>query len=155
MNKRPAPRPPGRDPEQRQPQEMNATDAAPPVRTVEPLASMHPAPHPAPFDAPQDAPAAVPATRADLVGMLDDLRQRGGVDVADEAAILREYDALAGELRQEKARLAAGFQERLARDGEDDASAWLAGAAEALGRRQGERMRRLLQTIPALAPSQS
>lgn len=94
-------------------------------------------------------PAAGPTSRAELAGMLDELRGRGGLAVADEAAILREYDGLAMELRAEKARLATEFRERSERDGLDEANVWLAEAAEALGRRQGERMRRLVQTIPA------
>lgn len=100
-------------------------------------------------------PATVPTSREELTGMLDALRERSGLDVADEAAILREYDGLAVELRAEKARLATEFRERSARDGLDEANAWLAEAAEALGRRQGEQMRQLVQTIPAFMQAQA
>ena len=79
------------------------------------------------------------------------LRQQGGLDVADEAAILREYDGLVLELRAEKATLETEFRERMARDGQEKTNTWLAEAAEALGRRQGEQMRRLVQTIPGLS----
>ncbi|MDH5834471.1 hypothetical protein [Luteimonas kalidii] len=102
-----------------------------------------------------DGPPPVATSRSELVELLDDLRQQGGLDVADEAAILRKYDALVIELRAEKAKLEAEFRERLARDGQDDTNAWLADAAEALGRRQGEQMRQLVQTIPGLSPGTS
>jgi hypothetical protein len=91
------------------------------------------------------------SSRADLVDLLQELRSHGALDVGDEAALLRQYDGLLAELRSEKSRLEVEFRERLARDGEDDTNAWLASAAEALGRRQGETLRQLLRTIPALS----
>lgn len=92
----------------------------------------------------------LPASRQEFVDSLDALRADGRLDVADEAAVLREYDTLLGELKVEKARLEAEFRERTDREGPDASHAWLAEAAEALGRRHGERMRRIFQTIPAL-----
>lgn len=97
-----------------------------------------------------DAPR-LPASRREFVDSLDALRAEGSLDVADEAAILREYDVLLGELKVEKTRLEAEFRERTDREGVDASHAWLAEAAEALGRRHGERMRQIFQTIPALA----
>jgi len=97
-----------------------------------------------------DAPVAT--SRDELMDLLGGLRRQGGLDVADEAAILRRYDGLVLELRAEKAKLEAEFRDRLARDGEVETRAWLAEAAEALGRRQGEQMRQLVQTIPGLSP---
>ncbi|MGY1408399.1 hypothetical protein ACW5EG_02265 [Luteimonas sp. A611] len=94
----------------------------------------------------------LPASRRELVDSLEELRTQGSLDVADEAAILREYDALLEELKVEKARLEAEFRERTGR-GQDASCEWLAEAAATLGRRQGERMRRLFQTIPALTQS--
>jgi len=102
-----------------------------------------------------DGQPPVATSRSELVELLDNLRQQGGLDVADEAAILRKYDGLVIELRAEKAKLEAEFRQRLARDGQDDTNAWLAEAAEALGRRQGEQMRQLVQTIPGLSPGTS
>lgn len=89
--------------------------------------------------------------RDEFVEMLADMRQQGSLTVADEAAILRQYDGFVVELRQEKSRLEAEFRERIARDGEEDAGQWLQVAATALGQKQGEQMRRLMQTVPALA----
>lgn len=97
-----------------------------------------------------DGPVAT--SREELMELLGGLRRQGGLDVADEAAILRRYDGLVLELRAEKAKLEVEFRDRLARDGEVDTHAWLAEAAEALGRRQGEQMRQLVQTIPGLSP---
>lgn len=97
--------------------------------------------------------APVATSREELVDLLGDLRQQGSLGVADEAAILRRYDGLLVELRAEKAKLEAEFRERLERDGQDKTNAWLAEAAEGLGRRQGEQMRQLVQTIPGLASS--
>ncbi len=96
-------------------------------------------------------PAPVATSREELVDLLGDLRQQGSLDVADEAALLRKYDGLLVELRAEKARLETEFRERMSRDGPEETNAWLAGAAEALGRRQGEQMRQLMTTIPALS----
>lgn len=92
----------------------------------------------------------LPASRQEFVDSLDALRAEGSLDVADEAAILREYDTLLGELKVEKTRLEAEFRERSGRQGVDAGNAWLSEAAEALGRRHGERMRQIFQTIPAL-----
>lgn len=104
---------------------------------------------------PRSVPGIVPTSREELSGMLDELRERTGLGVADEAAILREYDGLAVELRAEKMRLATEFRERSERDGPDDANVWLTEAAAALGRRQGEQMRQLVQTIPAFTQAQA
>ena len=108
-------------------------------------------PDTAPSGAAADAAGPVPTSREELVDLLGSLRQQGGLDVADEAAILREYDGLVLELRAEKATLETEFRERLARDGQEKTNAWLAEAAEALGKRQGEQMRQLVQTIPGLS----
>lgn len=101
-----------------------------------------------------DAPR-LPASRQEFVDSLDALRADGSLDVADEAAILREYDTLLGELKLEKTRLEAEFRERTDREGMDASQTWLSEAAEALGRRHGERMRQIFQTIPALSPPTS
>jgi len=98
---------------------------------------------------------AVPASRERFLDLLAGLRAQGGLALTDEAAILREYDLLLAELDRDKARLEVEFRERTARDGDEAGKLWLAAAAEALGRRQGERMRHLLQTIPALSQSPS
>ena len=60
-------------------------------------------------------------------------------------------DTLLADLKVEKTRLEAEFRERTDREGQDAARSWLAEAAEALGRREGTRMRQLFQTIPALS----
>lgn len=87
--------------------------------------------------------------RGEFVAFLGDLREQGGLGVADEAAVLREYDGLLAQLRAERGELEREYRTRLTRDGQDETDAWLKTAAEALGRRQGEQMRRLLDTIPA------
>lgn len=87
--------------------------------------------------------------RDQFAAHLGGLRDHGNLSVADEAAILREYDGLLAQLRTERGELEREFRERLGRDGGEDAEAWLRQMAEALGRRQGERMRRLFGTIPA------
>lgn len=105
---------------------------------------------------PAEAPASthpVATSREELLDTLGGLRAQGHLDVGDEAAILREYDGLLVELRGEKARLEAEYRERMARDGQARTDAWLAEAAAALGRRQGEQMRQLVQTIPGLMPA--
>jgi len=91
------------------------------------------------------------ANREQLSLLLRDLLEQGRLSAADEAAILREYDVLLAQLRTEKQRLEAEYRERTARDGQEATDAWLADAAARLGRQQGEQMRRLLATIPALA----
>lgn len=91
------------------------------------------------------------ANRDQLASLLGDLLDQGSISVADEAAILREYDLLLSQLRVEKQRLEVEYRERVARDGEDATQAWLTEAATRLGRQQGEQMQRLLATMPALA----
>lgn len=103
-----------------------------------------------PGTAPRVDARAFPASREEFVGNLAELREQGSLDVADEAAVLREYDQLLAELKVEKSRLEAEFRERTEREGLDAAQSWLSEAAGALGRQQGTRMRNLFQTIPAL-----
>ena len=93
----------------------------------------------------------LPRSRQEFVESLGELRAQGALDVADEAAVLRQYDVLLADLKIEKKRLEAEFRERTDREGLDAAQAWLAEAAQALGRREGTRMRQLFQTIPALS----
>jgi hypothetical protein len=97
----------------------------------------------------------LPSSREGFIEMLGEMRAQGALAVADEAAILREYDLLLDELKGEKSRLEAEFRERTVRDGDEAGKAWLAEAAETLGRHQGARMRHLFQTIPALSQSSS
>ncbi len=91
------------------------------------------------------------ANREQLSSLLRELLEQGCLSATDEAAILREYDVLLAQLRAEKQRLEAEYRERTVRDGQEATDAWLADAAARLGRQQGEQMRRLLATIPALA----
>lgn len=100
--------------------------------------------------APAEAPN-LPLNRREFVETLGELRVQGSLDVADEAAILRQYDVLVADLKVEKTRLEVEFRERTRREGQDAARTWLSEAAEALGRREGARMRQLFQTIPALS----
>ncbi|MGJ4729965.1 hypothetical protein [Luteimonas sp. SDU101] len=93
----------------------------------------------------------LPLSRGEFVETLAELRAQGSLDMADEAAILRQYDTLLADLKVEKTRLEAEFRERTDREGQDAARTWLSEAAEALGRREGTRMRQLFQTIPALS----
>lgn len=102
-------------------------------------------------DADGAPPQAMAVNRDEFVEMLADMRRQGSLTVADEAAILRQYDGFVVELRQEKSRLEAEFRDRIARDGEEEAGQWLQAAATALGEKQGEQMRRLMQTVPTLA----
>ena len=94
---------------------------------------------------------ALPLSRQEFVESLGELRAQGALDVADEAAVLRQYDMLLADLKVEKTRLEAEFRERTDREGLEAAQAWLTEAAQALGRREGTRMRQLFQTIPALS----
>jgi len=97
-------------------------------------------------------PLRATSSREDFSRLLDTMKAQGNISAADEAAILREYDALLAELRAEKTRLEALYRERITADGQAQADEWLAGEAAALGRKQGEQLRQLVETIPALAP---
>lgn len=95
------------------------------------------------------------ASRQDFSELLDALKAQGHLSAADEAAVLREYDAMLSQLRAEKTRLEAEYRARISTDGQAPADEWLAGEAAALGRRQGEQLRQLVKTIPALAPTEA
>lgn len=152
MSRRPPPRTPPRPP-------TNPGDDLQEIRarafdeSGHPDAQTSPGVNEGPAQAQSQAPRAIPVARSreEFIDMLGDLRRQGSLDHSDEAALLREYDGLVVELRAEKARLEVEFGDRMARDGEDATQAWLAQAAEALGRRQGERMRQLIATIPAFS----
>lgn len=145
-----------RPPQRAIPRETTGTDA--PAQGFAPfLVDDGPGPDNTPAaSAPSGAaasPQPVATSREELLDLLGGLRAQGNLDVGDEAAILREYDGLLVELRGEKTRLEAEYRERMARDGQARTDAWLAEAAAALGRRQGEQMRQLVQTIPGLVPA--
>ncbi len=90
-------------------------------------------------------------SRGQLLELLTDLGLQGALSAADEAALLRRYDDMLAELREERGMLEAAFSERLDEDGREQAEAWLRDQAQALGRRQGERMRALVADMPGLA----
>lgn len=109
-------------------------------------------------DSPAPVPAApvgdgggLPASREQLLDLLADLRLQGVLGFADEAALLRSYDSMLAELREARCALEAAFRDRIDQDGLEQAEAWLRDEAQALGRRQGEQMRRLVASMPGLA----
>ncbi|WP_426702959.1 hypothetical protein ACPPVV_08175 [Rhodanobacter sp. Col0626] len=67
---------------------------------------------------------------------------------ADEGALIRHYDEREQELAAAVAEIATEYKQRLQDDGKVSANLWLADAAAALGRRDGETTRRLFESIP-------
>lgn len=116
-----------------------------------PAMPLHAEPAQAAQASPEPRALSLAGNREDFLALLSDLRGQGDLDVADEAAILREYDGLLVELREEKRRLEREYRERIAREGVEPSNDWLAATAEALGGRHGEQMRRLMATIPTFA----
>lgn len=98
-----------------------------------------------------DIEATQPRNRQQFIDMLGELRAQSGLDAVDEASLIRLYDEMLLELEQEKAKLLPEYERRCDKDGKDAADRWLAESAEALGRRQGETLRQIMDSVPALA----
>lgn len=82
--------------------------------------------------------APIANNREEIAAMLDELRQRGTIDLAEDGVLMRHYETLVDELRDEKQRLQNEYERRCEADGKDQAGTWLAEAAQELGRRHRE-----------------
>lgn len=87
--------------------------------------------------------------RASLHATLEEMRREGLIDGGDENAVARHYDERADELKEALARIAPEYERRTRDDGRASADLWLAGTAEAMGRRHAEETRRLLSSVTA------
>lgn len=86
--------------------------------------------------------------RQGWIDMVGQWRTETELSDADESALIRHYDEREQELATAMAEIATEYKQRLQDDGKTSANAWLAEAAAALGRRDGETTRRLFESIP-------
>ena len=93
------------------------------------------------------APEAELPALAELESQLARMRADGELDDAGEGVLHRHFTERARSLAEEFDALLAEYRERAGESGEEAATRWLAEAAEALGRRDGEETRRLLATV--------
>ena len=89
----------------------------------------------------------LPQNRNELIARLEDLRAQGVLGSAEEAELLRHFDALVRDSELEKARLEPEYERRLQQDGEQAARDWLADEARSLGERQGRATRELTDRL--------
>lgn len=80
--------------------------------------------------------------------MVEQWRTDAQLSDADEGALVRHYDEREQELAAAMSEIATEYKQRLQDDGKASANTWLAEAAAALGRRDGETTRRLFESIP-------
>jgi hypothetical protein len=86
--------------------------------------------------------------RQGWIDTVDRWRTEAQLSDADEGALIRHYDERKQELTVAMAEIATEYEQRIRDDGKVSANAWLAEAAAALGRRDGEATRRLFESIP-------
>ena len=86
----------------------------------------------------------------DIDAHLARMREAGELDDVGEGVMRRHFQARAESLANDLRALLPEYQRR-AEDGDPEAALqWLAEAAEALGRRDGEETRRVLETVVAV-----
>lgn len=84
-----------------------------------------------------------------IEAQLSRMREEGELDDVGEGVMHRHFAEHADRLATDFRALLGEYQRRVEDDGADAALQWLAAAAEALGRRDGEETRRVLSTVVA------
>lgn len=85
----------------------------------------------------------------DIEAHLARMREAGELDDVGEGVLRRHFQARADQLANDLRALLPAYQQRVEDSDPDAALRWLAEAAEALGRRDGEETRRVLGTVIA------
>lgn len=85
--------------------------------------------------------------RQALIERLGELRREGAIDAAEQESLLRHFDDMQRDLRDEIVRLQPEYMQRARTDGKDAADRWLTETAETLGRRFGEATRDLTDRL--------
>jgi hypothetical protein len=85
----------------------------------------------------------------DIEAHLARMREAGELDDVGEGVLRRHFQARADQLANELRALLPEYQRRVEDSDPEAALQWLAEAAEALGRRDGEETRRVLGTVVA------
>jgi hypothetical protein len=88
-----------------------------------------------------------PQSREELVEALGEIRNQGALDAVEEAELLRHFDDMQRDVKEEMARLEPEYRQRCEDDGKDAADRWLTETAEAIGRRYGEATRALTDRL--------
>lgn len=78
---------------------------------------------------------------------LEQLREAGAISADDELELIRHDHASRAALASALERMLPEYQRRVVREGEARALAWLADAAEEVGRREGQAARRVRDQI--------
>ena len=85
----------------------------------------------------------------DIEAHLARMREAGELDDVGEGVLRRHFQARADQLANDLRALLPAYQQRVEDSDPEAALQWLAEAAEALGRRDGEETRRVLGTVVA------
>lgn len=78
------------------------------------------------------------------------LHQEGIIDGDDQNTLIRHMEEHRRSLQDELKLIAPEYNDRIARDGQPSADEWLAAKARELGERDGERTRRVVDTLSAV-----
>jgi hypothetical protein len=78
------------------------------------------------------------------------LHHEGIIDGADQNALIRHLEEHRRSLQDELKLIVPEYNDRIARDGQPSADEWLAAKARELGERDGEKTRRVVDTLSAL-----
>lgn len=79
---------------------------------------------------------------------IEQLRAEGAINEDDESTLIRYVNDHQALIEQELAAITPEYRRRTATQGAEAADAWLAETAQALGRREGEKLRRIFDQIP-------
>ena len=78
---------------------------------------------------------------------VDRLHQEGLIDGDDQNTLIRHVEEHRHSLQEELALLVPEYRDRLARDGQPGADEWLAAKARELGERDGQKTRRVVDSL--------
>lgn len=87
------------------------------------------------------------AERQQWIDALDELLANGVIDGDDQNALIRHYDEHRQSIESELANLAPEYERRVQSEGQAIADEWLAETARAIGQRDGEGARRLVDQL--------
>ena len=75
------------------------------------------------------------------------LHQEGAIDGDDQNTLIRHLEEHRRSLQEELALIVPEYKERIARDGQPGADEWLAAKARELGERDGDKTRRVVDSL--------
>ncbi|NYZ62107.1 hypothetical protein [Luteimonas deserti] len=93
------------------------------------------------------------AQRQAWIDGLAQLREQGAITTDDENTLIRHMDERLDAVQEALAALVPEYERRVAEEGQDAADAWIGDQARAMGEREGEDARRMVDSLTSVQMS--